>query len=163
MNAVRFLLMLSVVLNVILAIALGWQMSLQAPSSPPPVTSVVMSPSMPFLPRLDVNEPPKIIAGGYMSPYANVASTVVAPVRVEKEETAADREREERLKLVRDASHKRHMEMLSQPLLQMESGEFAKPNIMWQTPPASKLKPGRSTPFSTPRWDEHPVLKHGEP
>ena len=39
--------------------------------------------------------------------------------------------------------------------------EFRRPNILWQTPPRPDLKPGRSTPFSRPDWDQHPVLRQG--
>lgn len=39
--------------------------------------------------------------------------------------------------------------------------ELTRPDIMWQVPPRLDLKPGRSTPFSEPHWDESPVLQHG--
>lgn len=163
MNAVRLLLVLSVALNLVLAIALAWQLSWRAPSPPPPLTTGVTVPSMAVVPRLDVNEPPKIVVGGHPPPLANAASTaVVSPVRVAGDESALDRENAAHLKPVRAAAFERQVDAMKQSLLHVESAEFSKPNIMWQTPPASRLTPGRSTPFSTPRRDEHPVLLHGE-
>lgn len=44
---------------------------------------------------------------------------------------------------------------------QMQSAELTKPEIMQQVPPRLDLKPGLSTPFSEPHWDENPMLKHG--
>ena len=162
MNATRLLLLLSVVLNIALAIALVSHLNLHKTTHAASSAALVVVRPGTIEPRLNENEPPKIVVGGYNSSDANRASSVVSPVRVADDEPTPYRDEEKRFGSSQAPAFKKHQDEMKQTLNQADSGEFTKPNIMWQTPPALKLTPGRSTPFSTPHWDQNPALRHGE-
>lgn len=53
----------------------------------------------------------------------------------------------------------RDVKSLTAPEDSVEFNDSTRMRSDWQTPPRLNLKPGgRSTPFSTPDWDDHPPL-----
>lgn len=169
MNAMRPLLALSVILNLVLA-GMLWRMTWvrNAAQRLPQVSAAKAVPSSAadasttsVEPQFNAEHLPKIWntdrvaplpgdqAAGGQTPFVRAPLRRV-PDRGETTPPPAVKEMLNRLKQARLEAE------------ELGSGEFTRPNSMYQIPPRLHLTPGRSMSISTPHWDENPVLRHGE-